>query len=325
MKKIIYFTVAVAFAMLVTTGCINNQTEVEDALQKIEEVSDYEVPKVYASFYPIWDFAQKIGGDRLNLELIVPAGADPHHFEISARGLADMENADLIFLNGLEFEPWENDLRSIAHGNVISLGDYARPLPFGDEHHSHGHDHDHDEEDNHEHGLMDPHVWLDPNRAIDMSAALLDALISIAPSNEDYYRANFEELKNELMELDRKYSALKDIENKKPIVVSHNSYGYISDTYGVEFYSISGMSAEQEPSLRVLSNIIELVRGKNIEVIFFEELANEKVAQTIASETGARTDVLYTIEGMTEDEIQSGMGYISKMTENLNKILEAIQ
>lgn len=325
MKKIIYFTVAVAFAMLVTTGCINNQTEVEDALQKIEEVSDYEVPKVYASFYPIWDFAQKIGGDRLNLELIVPAGADPHHFEISARGLADMENADLIFLNGLEFEPWENDLRSIAHGNVISLGDYARPLPFGDEHHSHGHDHDHDEEDDHEHGLMDPHVWLDPNRAIDMSAALLDALISIAPSNEDYYRANFEELKNELMELDRKYSALKDIENKKPIVVSHNSYGYISDTYGVEFYSISGMSTEQEPSLRVLSNIIELVRGKNIEVIFFEELANEKVAQTIASETGARTDVLYTIEGMTEEEIQSGMGYISKMTENLNKILEAIQ
>ena len=127
------------------------------------------------------------------------------------------------------------------------------------------------------------------------------------------------------MELDRKYSALKDIENKKPIVVSHNSYGYISDTYGVEFYSISGMSAEQEPSLRVLSNIIELVREKNIEVIFFEELANEKVAQTIASETGARTDVLYTIEGMTEEEIQSGMGYISKMTENLNKILEAIQ
>ena len=108
-------------------------------------------------------------------------------------------------------------------------------------------------------------------------------------------------------------------------VVSHNSYGYISDTYGVEFYSISGMSAENEPSLRVLSDIIELVREKNIEVIFFEELANEKVAQTIASETGARTDVLYTIEGMTEKEIESGIGYITKMTENLNKILEAVQ
>ncbi|MBP2026816.1 zinc transport system substrate-binding protein [Acetoanaerobium pronyense] len=327
MKKIIYFTFVIAFSILIIGGCTNNQTEVEDTPQSIEEVSDYEVPKVYASFYPIWDFAQRIGGERIDLELIIPAGADPHHFEISARGLADMENADLIFLNGLEFEPWENDLRSIAQGNVISLGEYARPLPFGDDHHSHGHDHnhDHDGEDNHEHGLMDPHVWLDPNRAIDMSSALLDALISIAPSNENYYKANFEELKDELDELDRKYSALKDIENKKPIVVSHNSYGYISDTYGIEFYSISGMSAEQEPSLRVLSNIIELVREKNIEVIFFEELANEKVAQTIASETGAKTDVLYTIEGMTEEEIQSGMGYISKMNENLNKILEAIQ
>ena len=151
MRKIIYFIFVFAFSMLIIAGCSSSQSEVEDAPQNIEEVSDYEVPKVYASFYPIWDFAQRIGGERIDLELIIPAGADPHHFEISARGLADMENADLILLNGLEFEPWENDLRSIAQGNVISLGEYARPLPFGDDHHNHGHDHDHNHDHDHDH------------------------------------------------------------------------------------------------------------------------------------------------------------------------------
>lgn len=320
MKKLIPILLILFLSIIFLSGCTNeNVTNNEEVVTETEDIDEiYENPKVFASFYPIYDFVRNIGGERVNLELIIPAGADPHHFEISARGLSEMESADLIFLIGLEFEPWENDLRNISKGSVVSLGEHARPLPFRDDHH-HSHDHDH------HHGLIDPHVWMDPTRAIDMSEVILEYLINIAPDNEDYYKANFEIFRAKLEELDKSYSQLREINNKKPVVVSHNSYGYISDTYGVEFYSISGISSEQEPSLRVLAEIVELVRTKNIDVIFFEELANEKVAKTIADETGARTDILYTIEGMTPDEIASGMDYISKMTENLNKLLEAVK
>lgn len=273
---------------------------------------------VYASFYPIYDFTNKIAEDFIDLKLIVPAGAEPHSFELSAKTLAELENADLILLNGLEFEPWADSLPESLSSKIISLGEEVNPLPYVE--HSHG-----EEEDEDSHSEYDPHIWLDPLRASQMSEIIYENLSKLDSTNKAVYETNLKNLKDEFITLDSEYKQLEAIQNKKEIVVSHNAFSYLGERYGLEFHSLSGISPENEPSLKVLSEITDLVNKEGIRVLFFEELANDKIINTIADETGVESDVLYTIEGMTDDEINAGEDYFSKMRLNLSKLKLAVE
>lgn len=275
---------------------------------------------VYASFYPIYDFTNKIAEDFIDLKLIVPAGAEPHSFELSAKTLAELENADLILLNGLEFEPWADSLPESLSSKIISLGEEVNPLPYLE--HSHR---EHEGEAENSHSEYDPHIWLDPLRASQMSEIIYENLSKLDSTNKAIYETNLENLKNEFITLDSEYKQLEAIQNKKEIVVSHNAFSYLGERYGLEFHSLSGISPENEPSLKVLSEITDLVNKEGIRVLFFEELANDKIINTIADETGVESDILYTIEGMTDDEINDGEDYFSKMRLNLSKLKLAVE
>ena len=275
---------------------------------------------VYASFYPIYDFTNIIGSDYIDLNLIVPAGAEPHHYEISAKTMANLEKADLILLNGLEFETWADSLPESLEAKIIRIGESVNPLPYRE------HSHEAEEIDSgHSPSEFDPHIWLDPIRAIDISKIIYESLASLDPSNDIAYLENFNSLKSELEKLDSEYQELGNIANKKEVIVSHNAFSYLGDRYGIEFHIISGISPENEPSLKTLTEITDLVKSKGIKVIFFEELANEKIVKTLADEAGVDSDVLYTIGGMTESEMNEGEDYFSKMRLNLIKLKSAVE
>lgn len=160
-----------------------------------------------------------------------------------------------------------------------------------------------------------------------MSKAILEEVSRIDPENKDFYAKNFEDFSAKLSELDKKLQeiAKKHRDAHKDIIVSHNAFSYLTDTYGIHFESIAGLSPEAEPSLKTISEIIDEIKEHDIRYIFFEELSNSKIIESIAAETQAKVDILYTIEGMTEDEMKKGEDYLFKMNQNIEKIDLALQ
>ncbi|MDO4721073.1 MAG: zinc ABC transporter substrate-binding protein [Peptostreptococcaceae bacterium] len=326
------------FAMLlVLTSCT---TKAKPAESGELESSSKGKKIVYTSFYPLYDFTSKIVQDKMDVRLIIPAGAEPHDYEVSAKTLSEMNDADSILLLGLEFEPWSEGLDATLKEKVLFVGESARPIPYkghdADDHDHEGeaHDHDHDHEGeahdhghHHHHGLYDPHVWMDPTRAIDMSKVILAEVSKIDPENKDFYTKNFEDFSAKLSELDKKLQEIskKHHDAHKDIIVSHNAFSYLTDTYDIHFESIAGLSPEAEPSLKTISEIIDEIKEHDIRYIFFEELSNSKIIESIAAETQAKVDILYTIEGMTEDEMKKGEDYLFKMNQNIEKIDLALQ
>lgn len=310
MKKIFTIAILSISMILSSVGCSNsNQIEKSDKL------------KIYASFYPIEEVVKKVGRDKVEIKSIVPSGVEPHHYEISSKERGALEESDLIFINGLEMEPWGENLESELNEKVIALGEKVNPLKLE----AHDEHENHDSHDEHNHGDYDPHVWLDPIRMKEMTAIVAAELSKIDEENSNYYQENAKEYISKLEDLDREYKEeLASFKNKKAIV-SHDAFGYLGDRYKIDFLGVSGISPEEEPSLKKMGEIVELIKKDNLKVVFFEELTSSKVAKSISEETGARTDVLYTIEGISEKDKKDGMGYIELMKRNLESLKKAFE
>lgn len=334
MKRRILFLLLTC--ILVFTAC---SSPVKPAETGTETPSNNATAKkiVYTSFYPIYDFTSKIVQDQMDVRLIIPAGAEPHDYEVGAKTLSDMSDADSVLLLGLGFEPWSDKLDETTKTKVALIGEKARPIEYSGHDdvceicgHSHGKKDDHEDEEGHDHehhGFQDPHVWLDPTRAKDMSKGILDEMIKIDPDNQALYTKNYEQIAAQFDELDQKLQeiAKKHHDAHKDIIVSHNAFSYLTDTYDIDFESIAGLSPHAEPSLKVISDIIDEINEHDIRYIFLEELSNSKVIDSIAKETKAKVDLIYTIEGMTEEEMKKGEDYFFKMNQNIEKIDLALQ
>lgn len=310
-----------------------------------ENANDQPVLSVVASFYPMYDFASRIGGSRIELTNMVPSGVEPHSWEPSASDIVKLERADVFVYNGAGMEHWvDTILAAVSSDKLISV-ETAAGLELR-EGHSHAHDEDaehtdaddhdegteghteeshideddHDDEDGHEHGDNDPHVWLDPLLAIEQMEAIRDAFITADPEGAGFYQDNFAQAKAEFEALDEEFHNRFDKLKNHELVVAHEAYGYLAGAYGLEQIAISGLSPEDEPSPARMAEIIDLAREKEISVIFFESLVSPKVAQTIADAVGVETAVLSTLEGLTDEQANAGDDYISVMRANLATI-----
>ncbi|KXZ40383.1 zinc transport system substrate-binding protein [Alkalithermobacter thermoalcaliphilus JW-YL-7 = DSM 7308] len=306
MKKILFILL---FTLTLFTGCSS-----EDVVETTN-VSEEKI-KVYASFYPMYDFANKIGKEKIELNLIIPPGAEPHEFEPSLKVLTSIKDSDLLILNGLQMEPWAEKLIPDLEKNnvkIIKIGEVADPIKI----HNH-------KGCSHDHGEYDPHIWLDPIRAIRMCEEIKNALCKIDSENKEYYMQNFEDFKNKLIELDKEYKENLSNTKRKEIIVSHEAFNYLADRYGINIIGISGVSSHQEPSLKVLSDLTRIMKEKEIKTVFFDKLVTSKLSETLAKEVGGKTETLYTIEGITVEDMKEGKDYIYKMKENLYKMKNAL-
>lgn len=279
--------------------------------------------KVMASIYPMYDFAVKIGGDKAEVTIMVPAGTEPHEWEPSAADIRNLEEADLFIYSGAGMEYWADDvLASLDHEELVSV-EASEGLTLRE---GHGHEEgagEHEKEG--EHGQYDPHVWLSPLNAEKEMENIRNAYIKADPDNADYYEANYERYAAQFAALDQNYrDTLSPLPNKN-IVVSHEAFGYLCDAYGLNQLGIEGLSPDSEPDPRRMAEMIDFVKANRIKVIFFEELVSPKVAETIAKETGSVTRVLNPLEGLSDEELESGADYFSVMEENLKQLEEALK
>ena len=280
--------------------------------------------KVMASFYPMYDFAVKIGGDQAEVTDMVPAGTEPHDWEPAATDIKNLEEADLFIYSGAGMEYWVDDvLASLENRKLVSaeasMGLTLRP--------GHGEEEEHEgaAEEGHDHGQYDPHVWLSPVNAKKEMENIKNAFIEADPDNQAYYEANYDTYAAKFDVLDQEYKDTLSALPNKNIVVSHEAFGYLCDAYGLNQMGIEGLSPDSEPDPARMAEIIDFVKENKVKVIFFEELVSPKVAETIASETGASAQMLNPLEGLSDEELENGADYFSVMESNLQQLKAALE
>ncbi|MBP3886126.1 MAG: zinc ABC transporter substrate-binding protein [Cellulosilyticum sp.] len=335
MRKLGTMILAALTAGSLMTGCAQTTSTNENTNQNVEQNTNEDVLQVYTSFYPLYDFATKVGGDKVNVVNLVPTGVEPHDYEPSARNIAGLEEADVFIYNGLGMESWvdkvlatletEDLLVVEASENVDLLEGHTHEC---EEEHEHEHEeveeHKHEEEHEHEEGV-DPHVWTSIRNAKIEMENIKNAFVEADPENKDYYEANYATYAAQFDALDKQFTeTLSQFENRD-IIVAHEAFGYLCDAYDLNQVGIEGLNSDSEPDPARMKEIVEFAKEKDIKVIFFEELVSPKVAETIAKEIGAQTMVLNPLEGLTQEQLEAGEDYLSVMAENLEALKIALQ
>ena len=251
-------------------------------------------PRIYTSFYALYDFASDISGGMADIYNMVPAGTEPHDWEPTVQDMAGLNNAEVLFYNGMGMESWIDKVKASLEGSDVDFVELSEGI---------------------EKKGSDPHIWLDPLNVKIMCRTITDKLNYIDVGNSLYYEENYNACVLKLDALDKKYRSVIDAvpKEKRKIVVSHEAYGYLCDAYGIE-----GIGAESEPSPSRVEEIVNYIKANDIKYIFYEKLASPKVMQTIADEAGCKLLPLDPFEGPASEG--SPEDYVSVMEQNLENL-----
>ncbi|WP_098469052.1 metal ABC transporter substrate-binding protein [Serinibacter salmoneus] len=287
--------------------------------------ADSERITVVAAAYPLEFLAGAVGGDLVTVESLAPAGAEPHDLELAPAQVNAVENADLVvYLEG--FQTAVDDAVAQTSSTALDL----IPVTLGVEHeHDHAEDEHAEEEadtedshDGHDHGDLDfdPHVWLDPLRMAAAAEALAEELSALDPAGAETFHANADALIAELNGLDEAYhDGLASCE-RDVIVVSHEAYGYLAESYGFEQVGLSGIDPDTEPSPAKVREIEQVVTENGVTTIFVETLLSPDVAEVLANDLGITTALLSPLESEPED----GGDYLTQTEANLEALRTAM-
>ena len=254
---------------------------------------------VVASFFPIYEFAKQVGGDRVNIMTLIPAGVEPHDYEPTIQQLQEAENADVVFFNGLGFE--DSWIGRINNDNLVDTSSLLN-LSQGSK-------------------TRNPHVWLDPVLAKAQVQQVENALIEIDPNNKLYYQNNAMNFTAELESLDSEIKNVLQTCNKKDFVAFHDAFGYFANRYGLIQHSVQGISPEGEVLPQRMEQTIRLADDLGLNVIYAEELVDPRFAEVIAQEISkGKVLVLSPLEEIEKEVRDTGIGYLDKMEENISNL-----
>lgn len=275
---------------------------------------------IVTTFYPMYEFTKEIVGDEADVSLLVPAGSEPHDYEPSAKDMAKIQSADVFVYHNPNMEGWVSKLEKTLDNNVnVVEGTKGMLLLPGSEEE----DHDHGEEGHHHE--LDPHTWLAPSLAKEEVASIEAQLTKFYPDKAKLFKTNSEAYLEKLNALDQKYQQSLNKATQKSFVTQHAAFGYLALEYGLTQVPIAGLSPDIEPSPKRLSELKTYVQENDIHYIYFEENASDKVAKTLANETGVDLLVLNPLESLTNEQLKAGETYISVMEENLNALEKTTQ
>ena len=316
--------------------------------------------RVVVSIYPLAYFAERIGGDRVEVTTLIGAGVEAHDFEPTTSDLQTLQDADLVITNGLGLEPWLNNaleaLGSQQPEHVLEIspsegeddhgdededhgdegeeeeeedhhgdeGEEEEEGDHGDEDEDHGDEEEHD--DPHDHGEgPDPHVWLDPLQAIEQVKRIRDALIEVDSGHADDYRSAADTLISELRTLHDDFGSGLASCRHESFVTSHAAYGHLAERYGLSQLPITGLSPDAEPSPQRLAQIVDEVTDLGLGFILVEPVLSDRLAQTIARETDVELLPIHAIESVTQKEFDEVGDYMALMRDNLASLRRSLE
>lgn len=305
-----------AIATLIPLAMIATIDTGRPALQDRQE---QEKITVVASFYPLYEFASRVVGERAEVSSLIPAGVEPHDWEPTAEYVSRGRAADVMVINGAGFERWvdETEAKVVANTSEGIEFNYEEENEAGDDEHGHR---------DATGGAVNPHIWLDPILAKHQIDKIRDVMVSSDPANADYYNQNADRFTAELDSLDAFIrSELADCD-KSYFIAFHDAFTHFSERYGLRQHSIHGVSPEGEILPQTIQQIIELANEFDINVIYSEDLIDSRLADTIANEIpDGKVLVLSPIEGIGNEEQAAGIGYIDKMKQNIANLKEGLE
>ncbi|MFI6639814.1 metal ABC transporter substrate-binding protein [Streptomyces sp. NPDC050504] len=290
---------------------------------------------VVASFYPMQYLAERIGGEHVSVSTLTKPGVEPHDLELSPRQTARLGEADYVLYlkgvqpavdkaidqSGVKHRTDAATLTSLeSHG--ASAGHDHGPDEHGDEH---GDGEEHDGDHGHDHGSeggKDPHIWLSPVKYAEVAKGVGASLEKADPDNAAAYRKNTTALVGELTALDKKFETGLKTTATRTFITTHSAFGYLAERYHLEQESISGIDPESDPSPARIKELQGVAAKDKVSTVFFETLASDKTAKTLAKDTGLKTDVLDPLEGITDKS--KGADYIEVMESNLTALQKAL-
>ncbi|MBT2541205.1 zinc ABC transporter substrate-binding protein [Streptomyces sp. ISL-44] len=282
---------------------------------------------VTASFYPMQFLAEQIGKDHVQVDTLTKPGVEPHDLEITPKQTAQLADADVIlYLKSLQ--PAVD--KAVAQSGVKNVVD-AATLTKLEAHAASGHDHGHEgeaeAEAGHDHGHegeagADPHVWLDPAKYAEIAKGVGAALEKADPDHAADYKKNTDDLVGKLTALDTEFKDGLTNTATKTFITTHSAFGYLAERYGLDQEGISGVDPESEPSPARMKELQEVAKKENVSTVFFETLASDKTAKSLAGDTGLKTDVLDPLEGITDKS--QGADYFEVMRSNLKNLQKAL-
>jgi zinc transport system substrate-binding protein len=324
MKKKLSLLLAFWFiTMMSIVGCSSNTASNGEKAENSKE--DQLI--IYTTIFPLQDFTKKIGGDHVLVESVFPPNADAHTYEPTTKQMVKMAEADLFIYTGIGLEGFAekaHETLETENVKVIKAGDGIELIKSKDEdEHADKHEDEHTDEHTH-HDDLDPHVWLDPVLAVQLAENIKNALVELKPEAKKDFEENFEQLKEQLNDLDQQFKDVVQNAERSEIVVSHAAYGYWENRYGIQQIYISGLSPTSEPSQKELAEIIEFAKKHNIKYVIFEQNVSNNIANIVQSELGAEALTLHNLESITEEEMKNGEDYFSLMKQNLETLKKAL-
>jgi len=305
-KKISLFFLRFFFILVI----FGFQAQDLDAAKKISIVT---------SVFPLLEFAGAVSGERGEVRLLLPPGAEIHTWQPRPSDIIRLSSADLFIYIGADLEPWLHDLlKSVRNPNLRVL-EASRGISLIDEedivHSAHEHNH----------GVHDPHIWLDfknDQRIVDKIAAVLSEM---DPEGSLVFKRNAFIYKEKLKVLDQKFKdGLMDCVHRTIILAGHGAFGYIARSYNLRQISLYGLSPDSRPTPKKLIEVVELAKKYRIKVIFFEIRVRDELAKVLAEEVGARTLVLNPGANLTKEQLKPGKTFFDIMEANLENLKDGL-
>jgi zinc transport system substrate-binding protein len=303
MRKITYFAMVV-LAIVLIAGTVAGIY----LFNKPGTTSNSQL-KVLATFYPIYDFAQNVGGDKVNVSLLVPETVDVHDFEPTPSSIADVSRANVLIYSGAGLEPWiQNVITSAGNPNLVqvdtSQGIQLLPVPA---------------EFQKDNRTVDPHIWLNPLNAKQQVNNILQGLIKADPADTQYFTQNAQAYEAKLDTLDSQAINATTNTKTKYFVTFHEAFAYFAKQYDVTQLPILG-PFEDQPTPSDINNVINTIHQYNLKYVGYESLENLAISQSISSQTNATLINMNPIEGLTVQEKAAGDNYVTLMQKDINNI-----
>ena len=273
--------------------------------------------KVMATIFPLYDFARIIGGDKINVTMLLPPATDAHHYELKPDDIINVCKSDIFLFTNFEMEQWAYKIIQGSVENtrmlVVETGAGVFLLPLNEE--------DRENKDY----KFDPHIWLDLDNAQKIVDNIAKSFVKKDQRNSDYYLKNAAKYKLKLAALDRRYnSELTKCRTKTILHAGHWAFAYLAKKYNLKYIAAYNASAESEPLPQNIFTLIEQIKKQKIRYIYYEDLTAPRMAQTIAKETGAGLLKLSNGHDISKDDIKKGGSFLLLMEENLKNLKKGL-
>lgn len=305
-RKLLLLILSVFLTMTMVVGCsLNKEIKTSEEGDKLT---------IITTLFPQYDFTKAIVGDKAKVVLLIDPGTESHTYEPAPGDIMEINKADLFIYTGKYMEPWAEKIIDSLDRSKVTVLDISKDITLAKEE-------DHEEAEEHHHEY-DPHIWTSPLNAITMVNNIVEALKAVDPDNSDYYVSNGEAYVKELKNLHEEFKkAIEEGKRKEIVFGDRFALYYLAKEYGIEWKAaIDSCAEDADPNPKIMTELVEEIKDKNIPVVYYAEMSNKKVAKTLCDETGAKMLLFHSCHNVTKEEFEEGVTYLQLMKQNLDNL-----